>query len=239
MVLILSDNVKLKHIIHAVLMINLMVFKEKIEEYNLLMVVMIELIDIVLVQHKQMHNLMKCDRDLYVHAVMHIQQLNLILFEGFINYNLKVLKANTIVKSMHVMATKIGLIDFDIKEKGKTTTTPATTATTATQNFFESSISINGKVKLQQIIQVLLMVNLIILNEYIKKYNLLIVTMRKLFGTVLQHKVLHNERKNGSTQIKKKAKKGEQDGEQTIQITQTTKRQVVVEHQFQMKQNQQ
>ena len=119
MVLILYDNVQLKHIIQAVLMINLMVFKEKIEKYNLLMVVMVKLIEIVVVQQKEMHNLMKYERNHYVHVVMHTQQLILIILEGIVNYNLKVLKKNTVVQSMHVFATKFGLIYFNIKEKKK------------------------------------------------------------------------------------------------------------------------
>ena len=117
MVLILYDNVQLKHIIQPVLMINLMVFKEKIEKYNLLMVVMVKLVEIVVVQHKEMHNLMKYERDHYVHVVMHIQQLILIILEGIINYNLKVLTRNRIMPSMHVFATKFGLIYFDGNKK--------------------------------------------------------------------------------------------------------------------------
>ena len=66
-----------------------------------------------------MHNLMKYELIHYVHHTMHIRQLNLILFEGIINYNLEVLKRNTIVQSMHVLATKFVLIYFDIKEKRK------------------------------------------------------------------------------------------------------------------------
>ena len=53
MVLILYDNVQLKHIIQAVLMLNLMVFKEMIEKYNLLIVIMVELVTIVLVHNKK------------------------------------------------------------------------------------------------------------------------------------------------------------------------------------------
>ena len=113
------DNVHNQHIIHAVLMVNLLVFKEKIEKNNLLIVIMVELVTIVLVQHKKMHNLMKYKLIHYVHHTMHIQQLNLILFECVINYNLEVLKGDTIVQSMHVLATKFGLIYFKIEEKRK------------------------------------------------------------------------------------------------------------------------
>ena len=66
MVLILYDNVMLEHIIEAVLMINQIVFKEKIERYNLLLVIMVELVTIGLVQHKKMHNWMKYEEIHYV-----------------------------------------------------------------------------------------------------------------------------------------------------------------------------
>ena len=47
------DNVHNQHIIHAVLMVNLLVFKEKIEKNNLLIVIVVELVAIVPVQHKK------------------------------------------------------------------------------------------------------------------------------------------------------------------------------------------
>ena len=96
-----------------------MVFKERIDKYNLLIVIMVELVTIVLVQNKKIHNLMKYGLIHNVHHTMHIQQLNSILFEGIINYNLEALRGITIVQSMHVLATKFGLIYVDIQEKRK------------------------------------------------------------------------------------------------------------------------
>ena len=38
-----------------------------------------------------------------VHVVMHVLQLNLILFKANVNYDLKVLKMNKIVRALHVI----------------------------------------------------------------------------------------------------------------------------------------
>ena len=44
-----------------------------------------------------------------MHVVMHVQQLNLILFEGNVNYNLKVLKINKMVRLSRLVEARITL----------------------------------------------------------------------------------------------------------------------------------
>ena len=43
----------------------------------------------------------------YVHVLMHVQQLNLVLFKRIIKYELKGLKVNKIVQSVHIIHDKI------------------------------------------------------------------------------------------------------------------------------------
>ena len=52
LLLIPHHNVHKIYIMQVLLMINLMVFEEKIEEYNLLIIIVLELFEIVLVKHK-------------------------------------------------------------------------------------------------------------------------------------------------------------------------------------------
>ena len=68
--------------------------------------------------NKKMTNLMKYESIHYVYHTMHIQQLNLILFERNVNYILKVLKRNAMAQSC-ITTTKVHLVYFDIKEKKK------------------------------------------------------------------------------------------------------------------------
>ena len=71
-VLISQHNVHLMHIIQALLMINLMVFEERGEKYDLL--ILRELCGIVLLQHKIQHYLIKYEIIIYyVHVIMHMQ----------------------------------------------------------------------------------------------------------------------------------------------------------------------
>ena len=103
------------HIMQVLLMINLMVFEEKIEEYDLLIIIVMELFEIVLHQHKIQHNLMKYEIIIYnVPGVMHVPRLNLMLFEGNVNYDLKILRMNKPVRLLHMVA---GEVWFDIKKE--------------------------------------------------------------------------------------------------------------------------
>ena len=112
-----QHNVRQVHIIEVLLMIKLMVLREKGEKYDLFMVVMINLFEIVLLQHKPQHNLIKYEIIIYkVYAAMHVHQLNLVLFEGNINYILKVSKEKKIVQSLHIITLEFW---FDIKKRKK------------------------------------------------------------------------------------------------------------------------
>ena len=55
-----------------------------------------------------------------VHGVMHVQQLNLVLIEGNINYDLKALKENETVQLLYILTTQFwfGLLVL-VKEKEK------------------------------------------------------------------------------------------------------------------------
>ena len=144
LVLIPQHNVHQMHVIQVLLMINLMVFEEKIEEYNLLIIVVLELFEIVPLQHKIQHNLMKYEIIIYyVHVTMHVRQLNSVLFKRIIKYELKLLKVNKIVQSLHMIQQNFELILKRKKKKKKTMA--ATTATeTATEGYnVKNGISIN------------------------------------------------------------------------------------------------
>ena len=52
-----------------------------------------------------------------MHVLMHIQQLNLVLFKGIINYELKGLKVNKIVQSLHIIQQNFSLILKRKKER--------------------------------------------------------------------------------------------------------------------------
>ena len=81
LVLILQRNVHQMHVIQVLLIMILMVFEQRGEKYNLLMILK-ELCGIVLRQHKIQHNVMKYVIIIYMaHVVMHVPQLDLILFE--------------------------------------------------------------------------------------------------------------------------------------------------------------
>ena len=104
LVLIPQHNVYQMHIKQILLMINLMVFEEKIEEYDLLIIIVLELFEIVVLVHRIQHNLMNYEIIIYyVHVIMHVQQLNLELFKRIINYELKMLKVGEIVQSLHII----------------------------------------------------------------------------------------------------------------------------------------
>ena len=97
-----------------------MIFKEKVKKYNLLMVIKLELkfYVIKLHQHKMQPN---CNLVIYgiiyyVHRVVHIQWLNMILYERIINYA-EVLIDNNIVQLLHITTTNFDLVLE--KKKGK------------------------------------------------------------------------------------------------------------------------
>ena len=95
---------------------DLMVFEEKGDKYDLL-IILIELCGIVLLQHKTQHDLMKYEIVIYtMYVLMHVPQLNLILFSGNVNYDLKVLTMNKIVRSLHVITLQFW---FGIKNRKK------------------------------------------------------------------------------------------------------------------------
>ena len=102
------------HIVQVLLMINLVIVKEKKEKYELKVVIMLDVFKVVLLLHKIQQNLMKNGMDYYVHNVIHVWQLNLVLFEGIISYNCIILKKNEIVQLVHVMQQELSF-----KEKKK------------------------------------------------------------------------------------------------------------------------
>ena len=73
----------------------------KIKQYILSMVITLQVYEINIVLQK------------------HKKQLNLLTFTAIMNYDLKVLKENSFVQSMHVVTTKFDWVFFDIKTKGK------------------------------------------------------------------------------------------------------------------------
>ena len=102
------------HIVQLLLIMILIVFEEKDEKYDLL-IILRELCGILLLQNKMQHDLMKYEIIIYnVHIFMHVPQLNLILFEGVIKYDLKVLKMNKIMQSLDIIT---GEFWFDIKKR--------------------------------------------------------------------------------------------------------------------------
>ena len=65
----------------------------------------------MLVQHKIQDNVMKYEKNIYnMHVVTHEQQLQFDIIKRTIKYELKVLKMNTIVQSLHIATTNFGLI---------------------------------------------------------------------------------------------------------------------------------
>ena len=115
LLLIAQHNVHQIHIMQVLLIMILMVFEKKDEKYDLLMMILKEVCEIVLLQHKIQHNLEKYEIIIYiVYVVMHIMQLNLILFKGNVNYDLKLLKLNKTVRLLHIT---IGEFWFDMKKK--------------------------------------------------------------------------------------------------------------------------
>ena len=104
LVLIPQHNVHQMHIIPVLLIMILMLFGKNDEKYDLLIMTSEEVCEIVL-QHKIQHaqHLSKYEIIIYnVHAVMHVMQLNLILFKGNVNYDLKILKLNKTVRLLHI-----------------------------------------------------------------------------------------------------------------------------------------
>ena len=53
LVLIQQHNVHQRHIIQVLLMINLMVCEEKIEEYDVVIIIVLELYETVVLKHKE------------------------------------------------------------------------------------------------------------------------------------------------------------------------------------------
>ena len=118
------------HIIPELLMMVLMVFEDKGEKYNLLVIMIaLELYEIVL-QHKLQYNLMKYEMVYNVHAVMHVQQLNLMLIDGKINCDLKVLKMNKMMRLLHLITLQFW---FDIRKRKRKKKKTMTAETAASQ----------------------------------------------------------------------------------------------------------
>ena len=85
------------------------VINGKIEKYNLSMVLKLELYEIVLQKHTK--------------------QLDSLIFKLIVNYDLKVLKENAIVQSVHVVTTKFDLAFLILKRKTKKEGKTVSTAT--------------------------------------------------------------------------------------------------------------
>ena len=115
-ILILLYYVHLGHIVQVLLMMYLIIVKEKMEKYDLTVVIMLDVFKVVLLLHKIQQNLRKNGIDYYVHVVMHVCQFKLVLFEGIESYNCKVLKENEIVQLLHVITTEF---DMNFKRKRK------------------------------------------------------------------------------------------------------------------------
>ena len=71
---------------------------------------------------EDLHDLKKYGIICHVPVMMYMQQLNLILFERNIHYNVKLLKKKKIVQSMHVTTTKFSLVYLDKKKENKDST---------------------------------------------------------------------------------------------------------------------
>ena len=109
-----------------------MVFEEKGEKCDLLIIVLREICEVVLLQHKIQQNLMEYEIIIYnVPGVMHVPRLKLILFEGNVNYDLNILRMNNPVGLLHMVA---GEVWFDSKKKKKKNKTMTATATATTSN---------------------------------------------------------------------------------------------------------
>ena len=152
-------------------------FIEKIKNYDLLVIKILELVEIVL-QPQMSHDLINCNLIHYVHVVMHLKQLNLVMVERIIDYNVEVLKENVIVQSMHVITTKLiflNILKRKIKKKRKRKRktkqqSGAATATTPTpQNFLKMILILTPycNIKILHVMQLVLMINLILFMENI------------------------------------------------------------------------
>lgn len=104
MVLLLTPqhNVHRMHIIQTLLIMILLVFEEKGAKSDLL-IILRESCEILLHQHKTQHNLIGYEIIYTMHGFIHVPQLNLILFKGNVNYDLKVLTMNEMVRSLHII----------------------------------------------------------------------------------------------------------------------------------------
>ena len=92
-----------------------------------------------------------------VHAVTHVQQLNLVLIEENIHYDLRVLKENETVQLLHTLTTQFCLIFLVLKKDKKQETISKAT------------------------IQMLLVKVLMIFGGKIERNDLLMVVMVKLY----------------------------------------------------------
>ena len=94
-----------KHIIQLLLIMILMVFEEKDEKNDFFVIVMAKLFEVVLEKHKIYQNWMKCEIGYNVHAIMHVQQVRLVIFEKIRNWcdylMLLILQENKMVQSIH------------------------------------------------------------------------------------------------------------------------------------------
>ena len=169
LILIPQHNVYQIHIKQVLLMIVLMVFEERGEEYDVLIIIL-KLCGIVLLQHRIQGNVMQYEIYIYyVHAVMHEQQLK---------YELKLLKKEK-------------------KENNDCNDSNSNDNNNSKQDDnFETVLLVltpQHNVHEPHMIHVLLMINLMVLTEKGGKYDLFMVVMINLFGIApLQHKTRRN-----------------------------------------------
>ena len=174
LVLITQHNVHQMHIIQVLLIMVLMVFEERGGKYDLI-IILRELCGIVPLQHKIQHDLMKYEIVIYnVHVVMHVLQLNLILFEGNIEYDVKVLKMGKTIPLLYIIT---GEFWFGIKKRKeqKNNDSSSNDDNSKQQNnkMLKNGISVIPHYYVHQlhIIQVLLIMILIVFEDKGEKYN--------------------------------------------------------------------
>ena len=193
LVLLPQHNVHQMHIIRVLLIMTLIVFEEKGGKYDLLMIVLKELYEIVLLQHKTKQNLMKYEIIIYnVHVVMHLPRLNLILFEGNVDYDLKVLRMNNTVRLF--IFTREFLFDIEKRKRKRKQNIDGNRSSRSNSN---NTTKRNDKMKKNGIsinINIILCINST-LHNWVLMINLMIfmLVMVKLVRIVLEkHKVHHN-----------------------------------------------
>ena len=186
-----------RHIIQVLLIMILMVFEEKGEKCDLLIIVLRELCKAALLQRKIQQNLMEYEIIIYnVHGVMHLPPLNLILFEGNVNYDLKILRMNKLVRLLHIIAGEVWFDFLGIKGKRKRKKNKTITSTAARTSKNDKMLKngvllmLHHYVHQKHNIQLLSMI-LMVFEEKGEKNKLVIVVMVKLFEVVLEKHKIH------------------------------------------------